>query len=99
MLVRKIPQATDTVAGVVELATDAETTTGSLTTRAITPANAKVELDKKLALAGGTLTGAVTPADHGTATNPEIVAVVYGTGTPPTANTTPIGTLWVKYVA
>jgi orotate phosphoribosyltransferase-like protein len=48
---------------------------------------------------GGTLTGPVQPADHGTATNPEIVAVVYGTGSPPTANTTPIGTLWVKYTA
>jgi hypothetical protein len=52
-----------------------------------------------MGLAGGTFTGAVEPADHGTATNPEIVAVVYGTGTPPTANTTPIGTLWVKYTA
>jgi hypothetical protein len=40
-----------------------------------------------------------TPDDHGTATNPEIVAVVYGTGSPPAANTTPIGTLWIKYTA
>jgi hypothetical protein len=89
--------ATDTVAGIVELATDAEMTTGTATNRAITPANAKVELDKKLALAGGTLTGAVQPADHGTATNPEVVAVVYGTGLPPDANTTPEGTIWLKY--
>ena len=49
--------ASETVAGVVELATDAEMTTGTDTSRAITPANAKVELDKKLALAGGTMTG------------------------------------------
>ena len=52
--------ASETVAGVVELATDAEMTTGTDTSRAITPANAKVELDKKLALAGGTMTGDIT---------------------------------------
>ena len=43
--------------------------------------------------------GAVTVTDHGTATNPEVIAVVYGTGSAPTANTTPIGTLFVKYTA
>ena len=42
-----LPDASTTTKGVVELATDAETTTGTDTTRAITPANAKVELDKK----------------------------------------------------
>lgn len=52
--------ATTTVSGTVELATDAEMTTGTDTTRAITPANAKVELDKKLPLAGGTMTGTLT---------------------------------------
>lgn len=41
----------------------------------------------------------ITPADHGTATNPEVVAVVYGTGSPPTASTTPIGTLFIQYTA
>jgi hypothetical protein len=51
------PTATDSAEGVVELATDAEMTTGTATNRAVTPANAKVELDKKLALAGGTMTG------------------------------------------
>ncbi len=56
--------ASDTVAGVVELATDAEMTTGTATNRAITPANAKVELDKKLALAGGTMTGNVTLGEN-----------------------------------
>lgn len=39
--------ASTTVKGIVELATDAEMATGTDTTRAITPANAKVELDKK----------------------------------------------------
>jgi len=37
--------------------------------------------------------------DHGTATVPEVVNAVYGTGTPPTASTTPIGTLFLKYTA
>ena len=41
--------ASTTVAGVVELATNAEVTTGTDTTRAVTPAGAKVELDKKMA--------------------------------------------------
>lgn len=45
------------------------------------------------------LTLAVKPKDHGTASDPEIVAVVYGTGSPPTASTTPIGTIFVKYEA
>lgn len=57
----------------------------------------KDSLDLKANLSGATFTGAVVTADHGTATNPEVVAVVYGTGTPPTANTTPIGTLFIKY--
>jgi hypothetical protein len=45
------------------------------------------------------LTLAVMPKDHGTASDPEIVAVVYGTGSPPTASNTPIGTIFVKYEA
>ena len=36
--------------------------------------------------------------DHGTATTPEVVNVVYGTGSPPAASTTPIGTLFIKYI-
>ncbi len=51
------PAATVTLKGVVELATDAETLTGTDTTRAITPANAKSVLDLKLNLTGGTLAG------------------------------------------
>ena len=43
--------------------------------------------------------GAITVADHGSGSNPEVVAVVYGTGSPPDASTTPIGTLFVKYSA
>lgn len=42
--------------------------------------------------------GAVA-ADHGTAATDQIINVCYGTGDPPTANTTTIGTLFVKYTA
>jgi len=42
---------------------------------------------------------AIVARDHGTVTAPEVVNVVYGTGSPPAANTTPIGTLFIKYVA
>jgi hypothetical protein len=55
--------------------------------------------DAALPKAGGTMTGAIVTADHGTATNPEVVSVVYGTGSPPAASTTPIGTLYVQYTA
>ncbi len=50
-VVRKIgtqPAATETAAGIVELATAAETTTGTDATRAVHPAGLKVELDKCL---------------------------------------------------
>ena len=56
-------------------------------------------IDAKLAKAGGTMTGAIVPAGHGTASNPEVVAVVYGTGDPPDASAVPEGTLWIKYTA
>ena len=54
------PAASETVQGIVELATAAETTTGTDTTRAVHPAGLKVELDKKSNLASPTFTG--TPA-------------------------------------
>ena len=48
---------------------------------------------------GGTMIGALVTADHGTATSAEVVGICYGTSaTPPTANTTPIGTLYIQYV-
>ena len=43
------PAATEAVAGISERCTDAEMTTGTKTDCDVTPANAKVELDKKLA--------------------------------------------------
>jgi hypothetical protein len=42
-----VPDATESVKGIVELATAAETTTGTDNTRAVHPAGLKVELDKK----------------------------------------------------
>ena len=38
-------------------------------------------------------------ADHGTAATDQVINICYGTGDPPTANTTTIGTLFVKYTA
>ena len=52
--------ASETVAGKVELATAAETTTGTDNTRAVHPAGLKVELDKKAPLASPALTGTPT---------------------------------------
>ena len=52
--------ATEAAAGIVELATAAETTTGTDATRAVHPAGLKVELDKKVDLAGDTMTGNLT---------------------------------------
>ena len=54
------PAATEATAGVVELATAAETTTGTDALRAVTPAGLKVELDKKAALDSPALTGTPT---------------------------------------
>jgi len=58
------PDASETVKGIVELATAAETTTGTDNTRAVHPAGLKVELDKKLNLSGGNLTGGVTATER-----------------------------------
>ena len=52
--------ASETAKGIVELATAAETTTGTDATRAVHPAGLKVELDKKVDLAGGEMTGPLT---------------------------------------
>ena len=37
--------------------------------------------------------------DHGAVATDQIINVCYGTGDPPAANTTTIGTLFVKYTA
>lgn len=56
--------ASETVQGVVELATTSEATTGTDTARAVTPAGVKAVGDTKLALAGGTMTGNITLAEN-----------------------------------
>jgi hypothetical protein len=58
-----------------------------------------VALTALLKKAGGTMTGALVAADHGTAANGEVVGICYGTGSPPTASTVPEGSLFVKYTA
>lgn len=65
-----VVDASETVKGKVELATAAETTTGTDNTRAVHPAGLKVELDKKAPLASPGLTGVPTAptAAPGTAT-------------------------------
>ena len=73
------PTATTTVSGIAELATSAETTTGSATNRVVTPAglNAVTVAERStsnstyLALAGGTLTG-VLAATAGSNSAPSI---------------------------
>jgi len=50
-------------------------------------------------LAAATCTGKLLARDHATATVAEVGNIVYGTGSPPTASTTPIGTLFIKYTA
>jgi hypothetical protein len=52
-----------------------------------------------LPLAGGTMTGALEAADHGTASTDQVINVCYGTGDPPTASTTTEGALFIKYTA
>ena len=56
------------------------------------------ELDAKLSLDGGIMTGALIARDHGTETVDEVINVVYGTSeTPPTASTTTEGTVYFRY--
>lgn len=41
----------------------------------------------------------IVARDHGTESVAEAANIIYGTGSPPAANTTPIGTIFIKYVA
>ena len=43
--------------------------------------------------------GYIEVGDHSTPTSARVVGIVYGTGEPPAASSTPIGTLFVKYTA
>jgi hypothetical protein len=64
-----IPDATEAGKGLVELATAAETTTGTDNTRAVHPAGLKVELNKKANLASPNFTGTPTAPTASQATN------------------------------
>ena len=66
--------ASETVKGIVELATAAETTTGTDTVRAVTPAGLKVELDKQASLASPALTGTPTAPTATSTTNTTQIA-------------------------
>jgi hypothetical protein len=84
-------------AGVVQFASWIAASVGTDNSLAINALELGTIAALKASLSGATFTGAVVVPDHGTATNPEVVAVVYGTGSPPTASTTPIGTLFMQY--
>ena len=45
-----------------------------------------------------TLNDAIIASDHGTASAAQVVNFCYGTGDPPTASSTTIGTIYIKYI-
>ena len=64
-MIASVPSATSTVSGIVELATDAEATTGTDTVRAITPANlAAVVANRQPLDSDLTAFAALTPANN-----------------------------------
>jgi hypothetical protein len=83
------PAASDTVAGLVELATAAEVTTGTDGVRAVTPAGLKVELDKKADLASPAFSGAPTaPTAAGGTNNTQIATTAFVAAATPAASET-----------
>jgi hypothetical protein len=79
--------ATTTAKGVVQLATHAETTTGTNDTHAVTPAGLKVELNKKANLASPALTGTPTAPTAAAGTNTTQLATTAFVGAAVTAGT------------
>jgi hypothetical protein len=88
--------ASETRAGVVELATAAETTTGTDDTRAVHPKGLKVELDKKLSLAGGTMTGALVCVNSTSYTTAQARNIILSTAS---ASGGGNGDIWIQYTA
>lgn len=86
--------ASETAKGIVELATAAETTTGTDDTRAVHPKGLKVELDKKVNLAGGTMTGALVAQNNTNYTTFQVRNVAVSTAD---ASGGGHGDLWIKY--
>lgn len=56
-------------------------------------------VDGSARLGDGSYATSITVGDHGAATDPFVVGVVYGTGSPPSASSVPEGTLFVCYTA
>jgi hypothetical protein len=84
-----IPDASDTVKGIVELATAAEVTAGTDTVRAVTPAGVKVELDKKAPLAAPAFTGVPTAPTAAAGTNTtQLATTEFVTAATPSASDT-----------
>ena len=89
--------ATEISASHVELATAAETTTGTDGTRAVHPAGLKVELDKKLNKAGDTATGILAAQANTSYTVAQLHNVILSTSDA-VIGSMGNGDLWVKYV-
>lgn len=80
----RLPVATDTAAGIIEIATPAEALTGTDTARAVTPAGLKGVADTKAALAhthaaGDVVSGTFAPARLPAATQAAIGAIEIAT--------------------
>lgn len=70
--------------------------------RQMTPAIfiSNLRADGLMGVVGGTFTGAIYAPDHvGTPAHAQVTNCCYGTGAPPAANTTTIGTLFIRYTA
>lgn len=75
-----IPDASTTVEGKVELATDAETITGTDTVRAVTPSNITAKMDTDVTLAGDSDTRIATQKATKTYVDTSIAAIPSGGG-------------------
>ena len=81
--------------GHIRLATAAEVTTGTDDEKAVTPAGAKVELDKKLLIAGGTMSGILQLQNNTSYETGQGRNVFLSTGT---ASGGGNGDLWIVYL-
>lgn len=78
------------ITGVSTLETSGDVTVGGKIT---------VSDTSTIAIDNESVAAKIKARDHGTADEPEVVNVVYGVGSPPAAASTPVGTLFIKYVA
>ncbi|MDX6191711.1 hypothetical protein SGQ83_20315 [Flavobacterium sp. Fl-318] len=91
----KVASASETVKGLAQFATEAETTAGTLKTRAVHPAGLKVELDKKAPIADPTFTGDAKAVTAEAADNDTSIATTAFVSTA-VSNATPDATTLVK---